>query len=115
LHIDRERFLAALKLHEIRFLVPELWVFAAMTIAAQPSLAANDLRSELAEHSRHGRAGCPGRQLNDANPFKGKLAHSIYFLWSDGVLEYWFFCISQHSIIPLLHNPDWFSDHAFGA
>ena len=68
LHIDGERFLAALKFHEIGFLVPEFRVFTAVAIAAQPSLAADDLGAELAEDSRHGRTRRAGGELNHANP-----------------------------------------------
>src|SRR4030095_15033961 len=87
LHVDGEGFLAALELHEVGLLVPQLGVFAAMTVAAQARFAANDFRTELAEHAGYGWPGSAGGQLDNSYTFEGKLAHSLRFLWSDGVLE----------------------------
>src|ERR1700752_3040191 len=84
LHVDGERFLAALELHEVGFLVPELGVFAAMTVAAQSCLTANHFRAELAEHTRDRRPGGAGGQLDDTYSFKGKLAHKVLSYWSSG-------------------------------
>ena len=87
LHVDGERFLAPLELHEVGFLVPELGVFAAMTVTAQACLAANHFRAELAEHARHGRPSGAGGQLDDTYSFKGKLTHKVLSYWSNGVLQ----------------------------
>jgi hypothetical protein len=58
-----------------------------MAVAAQASFAANDLCAKFTEHARNRRPRSAGREFDNANAFKGKLAHSIQSLWSIGVME----------------------------